>query len=187
MSYWLSTVGVVGPFDSEEGEEEEKGIGTASDIVKVKGEDPATPGCLKKNRTRRYVGDSASWVCAPWSARDETPALLLCFIKPILGSHGRLLSSMGKFFFAIFFVLQIKNIRTVTYLSHPRDPRTLTHPLGGSCVSALQRTCVATHFQGWVEFVSMAFMRFTYLDLVYVLLARRMLYLMNERGIFQVM
>ena len=32
---------VVGPF-----EEEEEGTGIASDVVKVKGEDPATPGLL---------------------------------------------------------------------------------------------------------------------------------------------
>jgi len=32
---------VVGPF-----EEEEEGTGIASDVVKVKGEDPATPGPL---------------------------------------------------------------------------------------------------------------------------------------------
>ena len=48
---------VVGPF-----EEEEEGIGIASDIVKVEGEDPATPGCLRDDRVRRYVGDSRSWV-----------------------------------------------------------------------------------------------------------------------------
>jgi len=35
------TVTVVGPF-----EEEEEGTGIASDVVKVKGEDPATPGPL---------------------------------------------------------------------------------------------------------------------------------------------
>jgi len=32
---------VMGPF-----EEEEEGTGIASDVVKVKGEDPATPGLL---------------------------------------------------------------------------------------------------------------------------------------------
>jgi len=32
---------LLGPF-----EEEEEGLGVASDIVKVEGEDPATPGCL---------------------------------------------------------------------------------------------------------------------------------------------
>jgi len=37
------TVTVVGPF-----EEEEEGTGIASDLVKVKGEDPATPGLLPK-------------------------------------------------------------------------------------------------------------------------------------------
>ena len=39
----LITVTVVGPF-----EEEEEGTGITSDLVKVKGEDPATPGLLPK-------------------------------------------------------------------------------------------------------------------------------------------
>jgi len=34
---------VVGPF-----EEEEEGTGIASDVVKVKGEYPVTPGCLRE-------------------------------------------------------------------------------------------------------------------------------------------
>ena len=34
----------MGPF-----EEEEEGTGVASDVVKVQGEDPATPGPLKRN------------------------------------------------------------------------------------------------------------------------------------------
>ena len=34
---------VVGPF-----EEEEEGTGIASDVVKVQGEDPVTPGCRKE-------------------------------------------------------------------------------------------------------------------------------------------
>ena len=50
---------VVGPF-----EEEEEGIGVASDVVKVRGEDPATPGCLREVRVRWCVGDFQSWVCA---------------------------------------------------------------------------------------------------------------------------
>ena len=37
------TVTVVGPF-----EEEEEGTGIVSDLVKVQGEDPATPGLLPK-------------------------------------------------------------------------------------------------------------------------------------------
>ena len=44
MSWYKSmviNVTVVGPF-----EEEEEGTGIASDVVKVKGEDPATPGLL---------------------------------------------------------------------------------------------------------------------------------------------
>jgi len=33
-------------------EEEEEGMGIASDVVKVQGEDPATPGCLRSVDTR---------------------------------------------------------------------------------------------------------------------------------------
>ena len=51
---------VVGPF-----EEKEETTGIASDVVKVKGEDPATPGCLGEDRLRRHVSDSQSWVRAP--------------------------------------------------------------------------------------------------------------------------
>ena len=38
---------VVGPF-----EEEEEGTGVASDVVKVEGEDPDTPGYLRGDRVR---------------------------------------------------------------------------------------------------------------------------------------
>jgi len=48
---------LLGPF-----EEEEEGINTASDVVKVEGEDPANPGCLREEGARRYFGDSQSWV-----------------------------------------------------------------------------------------------------------------------------
>jgi len=41
----LVVKGVVGLF-----EEEEEGIGIASGIVKVKGEDPTTPGCRREDR-----------------------------------------------------------------------------------------------------------------------------------------
>jgi len=34
----------------------------ASDVVKVKGEDPATTGSLRGDMARRYVGNSHSWV-----------------------------------------------------------------------------------------------------------------------------
>jgi len=51
---------LLGPF-----EEEEEGIGIASDVIQVQGEDPATPGCLREDRVRRYVGDSQSWVRNP--------------------------------------------------------------------------------------------------------------------------
>jgi len=48
-------------------EEEEERTGIASDVVKVKGEDLATPtlsACLKEDRVKRDVGDSYSWVRA---------------------------------------------------------------------------------------------------------------------------
>jgi len=38
---------VVGPFD-----EEEEGISVGSDVVKVEGEDPDTPGYLRDDRVR---------------------------------------------------------------------------------------------------------------------------------------
>jgi len=46
-----------GPF-----EEEEEGIGIASNVVKVKGEDLANPGCLREVRVRWCVGDFQLWV-----------------------------------------------------------------------------------------------------------------------------
>ena len=45
-SPWLSTQLLLGPF-----EEEEEGTSVASDVVKVEGEDPATPGPLKRNES----------------------------------------------------------------------------------------------------------------------------------------
>jgi len=49
---------LLGPF-----EEEEEGIGLASDAVKVEGEDLATPGCLRAVRVRWCVGDSFDLIC----------------------------------------------------------------------------------------------------------------------------
>ena len=57
---------VVGPF-----EEEEEGTGVASDVVKVEGEDPDTPGYLREDRVR--LGRRRSWVRLPWLAHDEAP------------------------------------------------------------------------------------------------------------------
>jgi len=39
---------LLGPF-----EEEEQGVGIASDVVKVKGRNLAIPGCLREDRVRR--------------------------------------------------------------------------------------------------------------------------------------
>ena len=52
------------PFD-----EDKEGIGIASDTVKVQGEYPTTPASRGEDRARRYVGDSQSWVRAPWLDR----------------------------------------------------------------------------------------------------------------------
>ena len=38
-------------------EEEVEGIGVARDVVNVKGKISATPGSLRENKARRYVGD----------------------------------------------------------------------------------------------------------------------------------
>ena len=46
---------VVGSF-----EEEEEGTGIASDVVKVEGEDPDTPGHLRGDRVR--LGRRRSWI-----------------------------------------------------------------------------------------------------------------------------
>ena len=50
-------------------EEEEEGSGIASDVINVKGKDPATPGSLRKDRGRRYARDSGkeTWVHTPLS------------------------------------------------------------------------------------------------------------------------
>jgi len=54
-------------------EEDQVAIGIASDAVKVEG-GPATPGRLREDRVRRYVGDSQLWVRTSSSlvAREET-------------------------------------------------------------------------------------------------------------------
>ena len=64
---------VVGPF-----EEEEEGIGVASDVVKVEGEGPDTPGYLRVRlgcRRSRIVGTSplarSQW--SPGTVHDESP------------------------------------------------------------------------------------------------------------------
>ena len=59
MKTLVVNVVVVGPF-----EEEEEGIGVASDVVNAEGEDPDTPGYLRGDRARlgrqrsRIVGAS---------------------------------------------------------------------------------------------------------------------------------
>jgi len=57
-----------------EEEEPKEGIGVASDVVKMEGEDPATQGCLREVTVRWCVGDAQSWVRAPWLDREEPPA-----------------------------------------------------------------------------------------------------------------
>ena len=59
---------VVGPF-----EEEEEVTSTASDVVKVKGGDPATPGCLGEDRMRRCLGDVQSSVRSPLTCSRKKP------------------------------------------------------------------------------------------------------------------
>jgi len=59
---------VVGLF-----EEEEQGTGVASDVVKVEGEDPDTPGYQRGDRVR--LGRRRSWIvgASPLLAHDEAP------------------------------------------------------------------------------------------------------------------
>ena len=53
----LVNILVLGPF-----EEEEKGISIASDVVKMQGEDPDTPGYLRGDGARGEVGGFKSWM-----------------------------------------------------------------------------------------------------------------------------
>ena len=59
-------------------EEEEEGTGVASNVVKVEGEDPDTPGYLRGDKVRPSwdVGDLGSWVISLGSLtmkpRDRT-------------------------------------------------------------------------------------------------------------------
>jgi hypothetical protein len=64
----VANVVVVGLF-----EEEEKGISIANDVVKVKGGDPATPGCLREDRMRRCLGDVQSSVRSPLTCSRKKP------------------------------------------------------------------------------------------------------------------
>jgi len=59
---------LLGPF-----EEEEEGIGITSNVVKVEGEDPATPGCLREVRVRWCIGDFNHGYVLSWLAREGTP------------------------------------------------------------------------------------------------------------------
>jgi len=63
---------LLGPF-----EEEEEGIGIASEVVKVKGEDPANSGCLREVRVRWCVGDRG--YVLSWLACEETPGPFIDF------------------------------------------------------------------------------------------------------------
>jgi hypothetical protein len=54
----------VGPFEEED---------ITSDVVKVKDENPDTPGYRRGDRVRRDAGDFQSCAPPPWLARDEAP------------------------------------------------------------------------------------------------------------------
>jgi len=53
---------LLGPF-----EEEEEGIGIASDVVKVQGKDPATPGCLREVRVKWCINDFSKGERSPFA------------------------------------------------------------------------------------------------------------------------
>jgi len=54
-------------------EKEEEGIGTASDVVKVKSQDPAPLGCLREDRARGTSAILNRGCLLPWYACEETP------------------------------------------------------------------------------------------------------------------
>ena len=62
-------------------EEKDEVIDISSDVVKVKGEDPATTGCLREDRVRTHVGDSQSWV------RGQRPGTVCWVLRDYLGVH----------------------------------------------------------------------------------------------------
>ena len=75
-SLWV----VVGLF-----EEKEEEIGITSDVVKVKGDDPAIPGSARGQKVRWYVGDpfpSRGWCSFYYFVRNSLVALLeaLCAV-----------------------------------------------------------------------------------------------------------
>jgi len=53
-------------------------------VVKVKGEDPATPGCLREDRARRYVGDSQSWVRASLARSRGSPRTVTILLSLLI-------------------------------------------------------------------------------------------------------
>jgi len=59
---------VVGLF-----KEEEEGIGVVSDVVKVEGEDPDTPGYLRGDRVRLGRRRSRIVGVLPWLTHNENP------------------------------------------------------------------------------------------------------------------
>jgi len=70
----VANVVVVGLF-----EEEEERTGITSDVVKLKGEDLDTPGCLIKDWLSRYAGDSNSWVRSPLALLRENPSTVMIY------------------------------------------------------------------------------------------------------------
>ena len=58
----------MGPF-----EEEEEGTSVVSDVVKVEGEDPDTPGYQEGIGLGWDVSNLGSWVRLPWLAHNEAP------------------------------------------------------------------------------------------------------------------
>ena len=84
------TVTVVGPF-----EEEQEGTGIASDVVKVQGEDPATPGLLPKGIdpgtvTIPQYGANKTKQHQIWVIRPQTFLFSRHRARGILSSHTEL-------------------------------------------------------------------------------------------------
>ena len=72
---------VVGPF-----EEEEEGTGIASDVIKVEGEDLATPEIIVGILTRGHPGNVTIPQCQVNTTKQYTPSL-----RPITNKAGRTL------------------------------------------------------------------------------------------------
>ena len=104
---------MLGPF-----EEEEEGPSAASDVVKVQGEDPATPGS-EGDRLMFHAGDSESWVRDPLARPNETPG---SYIDSPISGHK---TKKHKHTSPMMCVCSISLLLDYMYMRVPSSPRSM--------------------------------------------------------------